>query len=186
MEELNSQYEREEDEVLSEIAPRYNMTLEEIKSFMLENMDGAIERDRQGLEVAQKENKEFLDKYRISVGTSAQEFIEETFEKQKLAGFAPSTGFKVVIYSDDPTHDKDGNVYPYSFLVSGRYEEKGSGALKDFFMTVAYKNEEDIKNYKAFCLQYINQDTDKFFSVINEEEDIFLKLQKTLTETEQK
>lgn len=36
---LNDDYERPENEILEEIAPRYDMTAEELKNFMYEYMD---------------------------------------------------------------------------------------------------------------------------------------------------
>lgn len=106
----------------------------------------------------------------------AQELIEETIEKQRMKGFAPSSDFVVAKYSDKPIKDKDGNEYPISYMVSGKYEEKGSGAIRDFVICVAYKSQEDVENYNGYCLQYINQDTNKYFNVVAKENDILEKL----------
>lgn len=106
----------------------------------------------------------------------AQELIEETIEKQRMKGFAPSSDFVVAKYSDKPIKDKDGNEYPISYMVSGKFEEKGSGAIRDFVICVAYKSQEDVENYNGYCLQYINQDTNKYFNVVAKENDILEKL----------
>ena len=106
----------------------------------------------------------------------AENLIEETIEKQRMKGLAPSANFTVAKYSDKPIKDQDGNEYPLSYMVSGQYEEKGTGALRDFVMCIAYKSEEDLNNYQGYCLQYINQDTNKYFNVVSKEDDILEKL----------
>lgn len=106
----------------------------------------------------------------------AQTIIEEQIEKQRMKGFSPSSKFIVVKYSDKPIKDQDGNEYPISYMVSGQYEEKGTGALRDFIMCIAYKSEDDLDN-KGYghCLQYVNQDTNKYFNNVAKEDDIFEK-----------
>lgn len=106
----------------------------------------------------------------------AQKLIEETIEKQRMKGFAPSSDFVVAKYSDKPIKDKDGNEYPISYMVTGKYEEKGSGAIRDFVICIAYKSQTDIDNFHGYCLQYINQDTNKYFNIISKEDDILEKL----------
>ena len=114
----------------------------------------------------------------ITTQTLAQTIIEEKIEKQRMKGFAPSSDFTVAKYSNDPIKDQDGNEYPISYMVSGQYEEKGSGALRDFVMCIAYKSEEDLDNNgTGYCLQYLNQDTNKYFNNVAKEDDIFEKLQ---------
>ena len=106
----------------------------------------------------------------------AQNLIEETIEKQRMKGFAPSSDFVVAKYSDKPIKDKDGNEYPISYMVTGKYEEKGSGAIRDFVICIAYKSQADLDNFNGYCLQYINQDTNKYFNVVAKENDILEKL----------
>lgn len=106
----------------------------------------------------------------------AQNLIEEKIEKQRMKGFAPSSDFVVAKYSDKPIKDQDGNEYPISYMVSGQYEEKGSGALRDFVICIAYKSQTDIDNFNGYCLQYINQDTNKYFNIVAKEDDILEKL----------
>lgn len=109
--------------------------------------------------------------------TLAQSIIEEKIEKQRMKGFAPSSNFTVAKYSDKPIKDNDGNEYPISYMVSGQYEEKGTGALRDFVMCIAYKSEDDLDNKGyGYCLQYVNQDTNKYFNNVAKEDDIFEKL----------
>ena len=93
-----------------------------------------------------------------------------------MKGFAPSSDFVVAKYSDKPIKDQDGNEYPISYMVSGQYEEKGSGALRDFVICIAYKSQDDIDNFNGYCLQYINQDTNKYFNIVAKEDDILEKL----------
>lgn len=128
-----------------------------------------------------KENEASKDKEYDRKNTTkviAQSIIEEQIEKQRMKGFAPSADFTVAKYSDEPIKDKDGNEYPVSYMVSGQYEEKGSGALRDFVMCIAYKSEEDLDNNgTGYCLQYLNQDTNKYFNNVAKEDDIFEKLQ---------
>lgn len=106
----------------------------------------------------------------------AQKLIEETIEKQRMKGFAPSSGFVVAKYSDNPIKDQDGNEYPISYMVTGKYEEKGSGAIRDFVICIAYKSQADLDNFNGYCLQYINQDTNKYFNVVAKEDDVLEKL----------
>ena len=106
----------------------------------------------------------------------AQNLIEEKIEKQRMKGFAPSSDFVVAKYSDKPIKDQDGNEYPISYMVSGQYEEKGSGALRDFVICIAYKSQADIDDFNGYCLQYINQDTNKYFNIVAKEDDILEKL----------
>ena len=106
----------------------------------------------------------------------AQKLIEEKIEKQRMKGFAPSSNFVVAKYSSNPIKDQDGNEYPISYMVSGQYEEKGNGALRDFVICIAYKSQQDVDNFNGYCLQYINQDTNKYFNVVAEEDDILEKL----------
>lgn len=106
----------------------------------------------------------------------AQKLIEETIEKQRMKGFAPSSDFVVAKYSDNPIKDQDGNEYPISYMVTGKYEEKGSGAIRDFVICIAYKSQADIDNFHGYCLQYINQDTNKYFNIVAKEDDILEKL----------
>ena len=128
-----------------------------------------------------KENEENKDKEysrKLTTQVLAQTIIEEKIEKQRMKGFAPSSDFTVVKYSDNPIKDKDGNEYPISYMVSGQYEEKGNGTLRDFVMCIAYKSEEDLDNNGiGSCLQYLNQDTNKYFNNVAKEDDIFEKLQ---------
>ena len=106
----------------------------------------------------------------------AQTIIEEKIEKQRMKGFAPSHSFNVVVYNSEPIKDQDGNEYPLSYMVSGQYEEKGTGAIRDFMMCIGYKSKEDVDNYKGYCLQYINQDTNKYYNNVAKEYDVLEKL----------
>lgn len=106
----------------------------------------------------------------------AQTFIEEKIEKQRMKGFAPSHSFNVVVYNSEPIKDQDGNEYPLSYMVSGQYEEKGTGAIRDFMMCIGYKSKEDVENSTGYCLQYINQDTNKYYNNVAKEYDVLEKL----------
>lgn len=106
----------------------------------------------------------------------AQTIIEEKIEKQRMKGLAPSYNFNVVVYNSEPIKDLDGNEYPLSYMVSGQYEEKGTGALRDFMMCIGYKSKEDVENSTGYCLQYINQDTNKYYNNVAKEYDVLEKL----------
>ena len=106
----------------------------------------------------------------------AKTLIEETIEKQRMKGFAPSAYFSVVRYSNNPIKDQDGNEYPISYMVSGEYEEKGSGAIREFLMCIAYRSQTDVDNFNGYCLQYVNADTNKYFNIVAKEYDVLEKL----------
>lgn len=124
----------------------------------------------------EKDSKKVEENNISATKVIAQDFIEKTIEKQRMAGFAPSADFNVVKYNSEPIKDEDGEEYPISYAVSGQYEEKGNGAIREFFMCIAYKSQEDVDNFRGYCLQYLNQDTGKYFSLIDKEYDVLEKL----------
>lgn len=114
---------------------------------------------------------DFISVNATYIQTMAQHFVEEK-EMKSLKGLAPSTGWKVANYKKEPVTDADGNEYPISFIVSGRYEEKDNGQLNDFQMILGYKNEQDVEDQTSTLLQYINFTNGNEFTNISEEDNI--------------
>ena len=67
-------------------------------------------------------------------------------------------------------------------MITGRYEEKGSGALKDFIMTLGFKDVEQLEKGLASCIQYINDDTGHNINVMKPEDDVLLKMMNMFNE----
>ncbi|WP_130819128.1 hypothetical protein [Anaerococcus vaginimassiliensis] len=176
MDHLNADVDRPEEDILEEIAPNYNMTVEEIQNKMRALSDAAVERYSFENQEKRKEKKNFLDENKVYVQTASQNFVEEA-EMKKLKGFAPSSSWQVSMYSGEEIKDLDGNSYPYSFRIAGRYEEKGTGNLYDFLMVLAYKTESDIKDVKANCLQYLNTTNGNYYDNIVDEDNDLLKME---------
>lgn len=176
MDHLNTDVDRPEEDILEEIAPNYNMTVEEIQNKMRDLSDAAVERYSFEHQEKIEENKNFLDENKVYVQTASQSFVEDA-EMKKIKGFAPSSSWQVSIYSNEEIKDLDGNSYPYSFRIAGRYEEKGTGNLYDFLMILAYKTESDIKNVKANCIQYLNTTNGNYYNNIVDEDNDLLKME---------
>lgn len=127
--------------------------------------------------LADLEPQEMLDKskFKVNIMTAVDYFIEE-YEKQRIK----KTKFDTVVYSTDIVKDQSGVEFPYSFMVTGRYEEKGTGALRDFVMTLVFKDDEGLEDGKAYCIQYFNDDTATYVNVMDPEDDAMLKLFESL------
>lgn len=110
-------------------------------------------------------------KFKVNIMTSSDWFIEE-YEKQKIR----KNKFDMSVYSTDTIKDQSGVEFPYSFMVTGRYEEKGSGALKDYVMTLGFKDAQGLEDGKAFCIQYLNDDTGTYVNVMDPEDDAIMKM----------
>lgn len=123
--------------------------------------------------LADLDPQEMLDKskFQVNMMTSVDFFIEE-YEKQRIR----KTKFDTTVYSSDIIRDQSGVEFPYSFMVTGRYEEKGTGALRDFIMTLVFKDDEGLEDGRAYCMQYMNDDTGTYLNVMDPEDDAMLKL----------
>lgn len=130
------------------------------------------EKDKSNL-LADLDPQEMLDKtkFKVNMMTSVDFFIEE-YEKQRIR----KNKFDTTVYSSDIIKDQSGVEFPYSFMVTGRYEEKGTGALRDFTMTLVFKDDEGLEDGSAYCMQYMNDDTGTYFNVMDPEDDAMLKL----------
>lgn len=127
-------------------------------------------------ELKQKTLQDIANNDNYMIRESVKHFIEEQLEKQRIKGFlAPD--WDVVVYSSNPFEDANGEIYDATFAVSGMYEEKGNGALREFFAIIGYKNIDDIETGNSYLLYYLNADTDKYFSAVKEEDDILKQLQ---------
>lgn len=118
--------------------------------------------------------QEILEDSRFEVYAlaGARYFIED-YEKQRIKKFADK---KIVVYSNEPVHDQAGVEFPYSFLIKGRYEEKGTGVLRDFIMTLGYIDDKSLNEGLASCIQYINVSTGYELNVMDPNDDVLLKM----------
>lgn len=114
----------------------------------------------------------------IKLMTAAEYFVEE-YEKQRIKGMKINT---TAVYSEDIVRDQSGQEFPYSFMIVGRYEERGNGALRDFVMTIGYKDAESYDKGLGSCIQYINEDTGAYINVMDPEDDAIVKLLESLGE----
>lgn len=112
----------------------------------------------------------------VGIKTLCMTNIENNLEKQKIAGFAPTYDWIVNLYDEDPVTDVDGSSYEYNYIVTGQYEEKGSGAIREFYMILGFDSVEDIEDGHGTVLQYVNADTGTIYNILSEEDDPLVKL----------
>lgn len=118
--------------------------------------------------------QEMLDKtdFRVKIRTASRYYIEE-IEKQKVKKLNMKN---IAVYSEKPIKDKQGQIFKYSFVVTGSYEEKGTASIRDFAMTIVYENDRDLENGQAACIQYVNPDTLKQLNAFDPEYDFISKI----------
>ena len=114
-------------------------------------------------------------KFIANTRVAAKYFIEE-YDKQRIKSLRGDSIKSIAVFSEEPVKDKAGKEYPYSFILTGRYEEKKTGALKDFIMTLGYLDDESLDSGRASCLQYINDDNGQYINVIDPEDDALQKI----------
>lgn len=169
---LSADYELEEIEVYKKIAPDYGMTAEEMESHMNYIMVAAVQRELEENK-AYAEDVKWFKENDTKMKTLANRFIEE-FEKQAIKNPVLSAiDYQVKTYMSNPLKDKEGSEYIYTYQVNGKYEEKGTGKLCNFAMTLAFNNQDDLRNSTGYCLQYINDGTGTFFSAVAPEFDLW-------------
>lgn len=113
-----------------------------------------------------------LGGFEARVRTATKYFIEE-YDLHRVKKVRLDN---VVVYSSEVIRDRAGNEFPYSYFVKGRYEEKQTGALHDFYMTLVYKDAEKVRKGEASCIQYLNPTKRTNINHINSEDDIFKEL----------
>lgn len=113
-----------------------------------------------------------LGGFEARIRTATKYFIEE-YDLHRVKKLRLE---EVVVYSSEVIRDQAGNEFPYSYLVKGRYEEKQTGALHDFYMTLVYKNAEKVRKGEASCIQYLNPTKRTNINHMNSEDDIFKDL----------
>lgn len=120
------------------------------------------------------DSQELLEEtnFKVNIRTALNYFVEE-YEKQRIRKLDIKT---TAVYSEDTVKDQAGNEFPYSFMASGRYEEKGTGALRDFVMTLGYSDDKALDKGNASCIQYINDDTGNYINVMDPEDDVILQM----------
>lgn len=112
---------------------------------------------------------ELIEKKKKNIYEIVDYFIEENeMKKIKTTFFFYEPDYKIDVYSETPISDKNNNSYPISFLVRGRYEEKGSHDLNDFNMIIAFKSEQQLDESIAYLLKYENEQTETYFNVLDE------------------
>ena len=170
--ELGANYEMEEMEVYKKIAPDYGMTAEEMENHMNYIMVAAVQRELEENK-AYAEDVKWFKENDTKMKTLANKFIED-IEKQAIKNPVLSAiDYQVKTYMSNPLKDKEGNEYIYTYQVNGKYEEKGTGRLCNFAMTLAFNNQDDLRNSTGYCLQYTNEGTGTFFSVVAPEFDLW-------------
>lgn len=172
----DSMSDNQDEEIFTKIGPQFDMTSEEIKNFLDDNIDKHAERKHLETKEEKNHNEEFMSKHEIEIKICAKNIIENEIEKHKMKGFSPISSFTAAIYDDKPVYDQQGEEYPLSFSVIGKYEEKGTGLIRDFNITLGYKDVQSIENFSGTVLQYLNEDTDKYYNIMDPESDLWLKL----------
>lgn len=149
MQEIDPEGTMDDAELFAQIAPEYDMTAEELSAKVKEVQNAAITRSVDEHQDKASKADEVTEEYKEELKVIAHQHIEQT-EMQKIKG---SHDFIVKTYQYDPV--KAGGVeYPYTFLVRGEYEEKGTGALQRFTMVLGTTEPEQLKDFKADLLKY--------------------------------
>lgn len=151
---------------------------EEDKKIVEEKAEKEKEEEKSDTSMSKKDPQQLLEdtSFKVNIRTATRYFIEE-YEKQKIKKLQMNS---VAVYSGDVVKDQGGNEFPYSFMVAGRYEEKGNGALRDFIMTIGYHDDKSLEDGIASCIQYVNDDTQKYINVMDPDNDILLKIMESI------
>lgn len=139
------------------------------------------EQEEENEETQEEKNQKFVKKHQAMVKVMAESFIED-LEKQRIK--IRIGDIDTIVYSSNIVRDRNDKEYPYTFFSMGKYEEKGTGALKEFYMVQGYEDEKALEDGPVTLLQYENPDTGTNINNINPEDDLFLKLEETWEESE--
>lgn len=169
-----------DEEAIKKIAPDYNMTAEELQAKLDKLFPAAYARseEERKVRVAKMEDqKKYLEKNRIAVQVLTLDLIQQI---ESVALRDNSLQWTTSIYRIDPITDTEGYTYPVSFMVSGTFEEKATGALNKFTCIVGFDKKDDLDTATAKPLLYVNFDTGNTYNVLKDGDNIFNQLQESM------
>ena len=115
--------------------------------------------------ISEVPRNELAEKYSASIKATTVMNIEDLqMIKIKTLG----SNSMVQEFSNVSVFDTDGNEYPYTYFIHGRYEVKQTGELYDYSMILGYKTREDIENVNGTCLEYYNKTSGQTYSIIDD------------------
>lgn len=117
---------------------------------------------------------ELLDKYNNKIMIRAESYLED-LEKVRIKKNLIMEPFTVVIYNSEPVQDQSGVEFPFSYAISGNFDVKETGEIREFMMTLGYKNLDDLKENVGHVIQYLSS-SDTYFNAMADEFDAWKNL----------